>query len=398
LLGWKGANQVEQVAVVDRMAYDAIVGDAGRTNEEERRRARNLVVRVLNEMQSRKGLQITEYETIAAMRKAYTTAETNVGLVVGPEFYRRVQELTPANMKSRLEDGLSSFDMTLEAAGPTEDRITSESDETKGSTFHLIEHLVFSNTFFAVLPHVLCEDRSGNVVQNAALRLQCRDLQAELDGPLRKLNRAPETESVQDDAVYRELIPGFTVMFVFFLVNIMARSFIQEREIGTLRRLRMAPVRPSTLLAGKTIPFFIVSVLQTVVLFVFGKLIFDMWWGSRPALLVPVMLATSLAATALGLLIATLVRTDSQVSAYANFVVITLAGISGCFMPRDWLPEAMQTVSLATPHAWALKAYDQLLQKESPDLTMVLAGCGMLLVFAAAFFALGAWRFRRVES
>src|SRR5688572_10810215 len=30
--------------------------------------------------------------------------------------------------------------------------------------------------------------------------------------------------------VYESLVPSYTVMFVFFLVNIMARSFIAERE------------------------------------------------------------------------------------------------------------------------------------------------------------------------
>jgi ABC-2 type transport system permease protein len=66
-------------------------------------------------------------------------------------------------------------------------------------------------------------------------------------------------------------------------------------------------------------------------------------------------------------------------------------------MPRDWLPDLMQKVALATPHAWALKAYDQLLRNSSrldPDLTVIATGCGMLVVFAAIFFLLGALRFR----
>lgn len=194
---------------------------------------------------------------------------------------------------------------------------------------------------------------------------------------------------------YQFLVPGFTVMFVFFLVNIMARSFLHERELGTLRRLRLAPIRPASLLLGKTIPFFIISLVQTALLFVFGRILFGMSWGPQPWHLVPVIVATSLAATALGLLVATLVRTDAQVSAYANLVVIGLAGISGCFMPREWLPEVMRDASLATPHAWALIAYHQLLVRETPNLGTVYASCGWLIAFTVLFSALGAWRFRR---
>ena len=66
-------------------------------------------------------------------------------------------------------------------------------------------------------------------------------------------------------------------------------------------------------------------------------------------MLIPVIVATSMAATALGLLVATLVRSESQVSAYATILVITMGGISGCFTPRQWLPDAMREFSLTTP-------------------------------------------------
>jgi ABC-2 type transport system permease protein len=75
-------------------------------------------------------------------------------------------------------------------------------------------------------------------------------------------------------------------------------------------------------------------------------------------------------------------------------VVLAMAGISGCFTPRDWLPEAMQHFSLATPHAWALIAYEQILNTESPRLPVVWQSCGWLLAFAAGYFAIGLWRFR----
>lgn len=63
-------------------------------------------------------------------------------------------------------------------------------------------------------------------------------------------------------------------------------------------------------------------------------------------------------------------------------------------MPRDWLPELMQQASLATPHAWALIAYNELLASSVPDVALVWQCCAMLVLFAAAFFAAGAWRFR----
>jgi hypothetical protein len=99
------------------------------------------------------------------------------------------------------------------------------------------------------------------------------------------------------DEVYQSLVPSYTVMFVFFLVTVMARSFIHERELGTLRRLRIAPIRPTSLLAGKTIPFLIISLVQTIMLFVCGRFLLICRGDAASA--IALILCTSLAAAAL---------------------------------------------------------------------------------------------------
>jgi ABC-2 type transport system permease protein len=197
-----------------------------------------------------------------------------------------------------------------------------------------------------------------------------------------------------ESAVYRFLVPGFTVMFVFFLINVMARSFIAERELGTMKRLQLAPIPAVAVLVGKTLPFYVCSIVQTGLLFLSGKLLFGMSWGTEPVYLIPVVLSTSAAATGLGLWLATSVKTDQQVSAYGTSMVLILGGISGCFIPRAWLPDLMKTISLATPHAWALQAFDAVLTPSVVDTVRVLDLCAVLLGFASLFFALGWWRFR----
>ena len=177
----------------------------------------------------------------------------------------------------------------------------------------------------------------------------------------------------------------------------MASSFINERTLGTLRRLQASRIGPAELLWGKTLPFLFVSIIQSVLLFISGKLMFGMSWGTYPFMLLPVILTTSISATGLGLLLATIVRTESQVSSYSTFLMIVLAGISGCYMPRDWLPQLMKDVSLATPHAWALIAYQELLTHSHPSLQLVVTCCAVLAMFGVACFTVGYVRFRRLE-
>jgi len=391
LLGWKRSNQLLQIGYVDQVDYENVehpIYDDDELDAAERVRAKNMVSRIINGLQEASGVQLfraEDREELQRMMDGQVTEEINAGLIIGPNFHQKYQLLEAGDFLAlddgKLAEGISYLDMQL------------ISDQPDSSTHSIIENLVFAKTVSAITPNVMC--RSG--ILAARMGDKCEELEAEGEQP--PIERLPpqETAPEADNRMYDELVPGWTVMFVFFLVNIMARSFIHERDLGTLRRLRIAPVAPTGVMLGKTVPFFIISIVQTMLLFLAGRLLFGMSWGVEPWLLIPIILSTSMAATTLGLLVATLVKTEAQVSAYANFVVIVMAGISGCFLPREWLPDLMKTISLATPHAWALMSYREALTTEQPLYGDIFESCGLMIAFSAIYFAIGAWRFRQVE-
>jgi ABC-2 type transport system permease protein len=191
---------------------------------------------------------------------------------------------------------------------------------------------------------------------------------------------------------YQILVPSYTVMFAFFLVLSVGWLFVAERKHGTLVRLRAAPLTRAQILMGKLLPCLAVSLAQGFFLLGAGRLLFGMTWGSRPDLLVPVVVCTSVAAVGLAVLVASIARTETQVAVYGTLLVLVLGGVSGSLMPRDLMPEKMKAASLVTPHAWALDAYSQLLANPNPDPAFIATACGMLLAFGAAFTALAWWR------
>ena len=324
-------------------------------------------------------------------QEALGKLETGIFMAVisiGPKFQERVEELTVADIlyidEGQLSEGLKSLDIEVICRAAFMN--------TEG----IVRQLVFSTAVQSLAPYVTRKNKlASRIIDNGRAHFtERREAAASMKSP-------PESAAVVSGTrgnVYQILVPSYTVMFAFFLVNIMARSFISERDLGTLCRLRIAPVSRAGLLLGKTIPFFIISLVQSAMLFLFGRLLFGMSWGAVPAGLIPVIVCTSLAATTLGLLVATLARTESQVAAYATFLVITMAGISGCLMPRDWQPQLMRQISLITPHAWALIAYDQLLVREHLDWAVAGGCCAMLLTFSAGYFAVGWWRFQALDE
>jgi ABC-type transport system involved in multi-copper enzyme maturation permease subunit len=203
---------------------------------------------------------------------------------------------------------------------------------------------------------------------------------------------------------YKHLVPMFVVMFVFFLVLIVGWVFVAERRQGTLRRLQTAPLTRGHILLGKMVPCFALSVGQTLFLLVASRWLFGIRWGpdnwpltEQLAWLLPVVLCTSLAAMGLALLIAAVARSELQVAIYGGLLVLVLAVVGGCVLPREMMPEQTQFVTLLTPQGWALDAYRELLGGSAdyqPNSAILLHSCGVLAALGALSLGLASWLLR----
>lgn len=380
------------------MIFITILGASAGQLFNQREKARRVRLGVVNEDQTElAGKMLTQVYKLDALetielpsrseaKRLLTDGDVDVTVVIGKHYHDRVNALDLGDLfypeGGKLRADPRNLDVYVEAGS------------LLANAAEVVKELVFAFSLQTISPDVL--KRSDPKLATrlfAKAKRASHEHASEDDQPQEP---AAKVES-RDNMVYQLLVPSYTVMFVFFVINLMARSFIAERDMQTLKRLRIAPITRAGLLAGKTVPFLIVSLLQTVLLFIAGKLLFGMWWGAEPWMLLPVMFGTSLAATALGLVVATAVRTDSQVTAYANFLVLAMAGISGCLMPRSWQPHFMQELGLITPHAWALIAYDQLLNRDAPDYALVWRCLAVLAGFSGGFFIIGFWRFRRMN-
>jgi ABC-2 type transport system permease protein len=179
----------------------------------------------------------------------------------------------------------------------------------------------------------------------------------------------------------------------------LAANILEEKRLGTFRRLLAAPVPRWALMAGKLIAFVAINIIQVAVMFAIGVWLLprlgapSMSLGTHPEGLVVVTLAVALAANSLGLLLAALARTPAQSTGLGLIVVLTSAMIGGVMVPRFVMPPLMQTFGLISPHTWGLLAYQDVLMRGA-DVAAILPAIAILLGFAAAFFGVAVWRLR----
>jgi ABC-2 type transport system permease protein len=97
----------------------------------------------------------------------------------------------------------------------------------------------------------------NRVLRAAAKGVITAQVQQALERPLVQvaLQAAGGETAAHPPSLVESLAPGYSLMFVFFLVQMLAASVIEERDTGALRRLLAMPAHRVTLLAGKALPY-----------------------------------------------------------------------------------------------------------------------------------------------
>jgi ABC-2 type transport system permease protein len=181
-------------------------------------------------------------------------------------------------------------------------------------------------------------------------------------------------------------------MFVMFTVLTGMALLLRERRMWTLQRLVVMPVRRSEILAGKILARFSTGLLQFLIVFAVG-LVVGLNLGSDLLALLVVVMAYTLCITALGFAIAPLIRTEAQAGSMVTLLSLSLAALGGAWWPLDIAPDFMQVIGYATPVAWAMNGFNQLLFYGG-GLADVLLPVGVLLAATTVLFVIGVRNFQ----
>ncbi len=220
-------------------------------------------------------------------------------------------------------------------------------------------------------------------------------------GPVLGLTEEAETGggSRKRPTAAQQNVPAWTLFGMFFIVVPISGALIRERQTGTFRRLMTMPVSPVTLLAGKVAAYVAVCMLQFVAMLGIGAFLLPLLGtsglvvGRAGAAVAVVALAAALAATGYGMMIGTLSRSYEQASMVGAVSIVIAAALGGVMIPVYVMPRFMQELSVVSPLAWGLNAFQDVFVREgtlraaAPELTYL--SIFFLLTIMIAWLALG---------
>jgi ABC-2 type transport system permease protein len=199
----------------------------------------------------------------------------------------------------------------------------------------------------------------------------------------------------------QQSVPAWLVFAMFFVVIPLSTIFIQEKQQGTLPRLRSLQVPTATLLAGKVIPFYLVNLGQTALMLLVGRFVVPLLGGDTLWLdvdwlaLWAVATAVSLAAIGFALAIAAVARTTEQATTVGGVANIIFGALGGVMVPKLVMPLAMQKATWLSPMAWGLNGFIDVFVRGA-HLGGILGPLALLLGIAGLCLVFAGWRLREL--
>jgi ABC-2 type transport system permease protein len=181
-------------------------------------------------------------------------------------------------------------------------------------------------------------------------------------------------------------VPAWTLFAIFFIVIPLSINMVKEKTQGTFIRLRTNPVPNSIVLAGKTITYLIICMIQFYMMVAVAMFLFphiglpSLNIEGNLFLMTIVALFSGFAAIGFGILIGTIAKTQEQSAPFGATATIILAAIGGVWVPVFAMPKIMQVIAQSSPMNWGLEAfYDVLLRNGS--ILDLLPELGLLFLF-----------------
>jgi ABC-2 type transport system permease protein len=192
------------------------------------------------------------------------------------------------------------------------------------------------------------------------------------------------------------LVPGL-IAYISMITAVIstALSIVREKERGTIEQVRMAPVGPASFIAGKTLPYLVLSFVSAVLIIVVAMLLFELPMRGSWLMLSAAIALFVIGAQAQGLLISSIAPTQQvafQLALLSSFLPTFI--LSGFIFPITSMPAVVQAITYAIPARYFLVALRAIVLKGS-DFWAFWWDMVALGIFAAVALTLASVRLGR---
>lgn len=188
------------------------------------------------------------------------------------------------------------------------------------------------------------------------------------------------------------MAPGLIIFGLLIMIPTSARIMVRDKEKGFLSRLLTTPTRPIEFISGYSLCLAVIAVAQAVIFMLvswaFGLDIVGNFW-----LAFLIFFLTGLCSIGIGMIVASLSKSENQAEPLCWLFSMPLAMLSGSWFSTDFMPSYLQAIANAFPYAHSIEASRAVLTR-GVGMEAISSDFLFLVGWAVAAFLVGVILFR----
>jgi ABC-type Na+ efflux pump permease subunit len=185
-----------------------------------------------------------------------------------------------------------------------------------------------------------------------------------------------------------QAVAGTAILMLLFSVAGVGTSILEEKENGTINRLLYSPLNGSTILYGKMLFAFFISILQLTAMFLFAWLILNLDLSVNLPALILMIIATAFAVSSLGIFLAAVAKTRQQAQNLSTIIILIMSAIGGSMIPLFIMPSILQKIAHLSVNYWGIQGFYDIfwrvlsLEEILPKI-LILFSIGIIMTFTS---------------
>jgi ABC-2 type transport system permease protein len=197
-------------------------------------------------------------------------------------------------------------------------------------------------------------------------------------------------EDLSDFDNFGSVLIGILIFFFVFLIA--GISFLQERTSGTLEKLLSTPIRRWEVVAGYTLGYGTLTVIQSVIVSLYVVYGLDVMMVGSLWLILLITLLTAISALTLGTLLSTAANNEFQMMQFIPIVIVPQIFLSGLFE----LSPAWDAVGHITPLYYVADALNEVMIRGN-GLPVIWLDLVVVALYCVLFMALNTVVLKRLR-
>ena len=209
-------------------------------------------------------------------------------------------------------------------------------------------------------------------------------------------------DAVQTEVLYNPdlttswvMIPAIIGLILTFIGTLVTSiGLVREREAGTLEQLAVMPIKPSSVILGKIVPYFLLAALDMTIVTVLGMVLFDVPFNGSVAVFALGAALFLFVVLGIGVFISTISKTTGQAIQTAFLVMFPQILLSGMIFPLDAMAAGVRWIGYLLPLTYFTMISQGVMLRGASFQSLWLA-FAVLAVMATVVFTAATLRFRR---